>query len=222
MNFIIEERPSDSPFVDLIWRTHSEGAGSFISLAESHWGMVITRQSGKTTLTVRGPETRAMPAPVPGDAEFFGINFKLGAYMPVLPSRYLVDQELNLPGAPSRSFWLNGSAWQIPTYENADSFVSRLARQGLLVSEPVVEATLQGRLKEASLRSVQRYFLRSTGLTHNVVRQIERARHAMALLQRGVSILDTVYLAGYFDQPHMTRGMKHLIGQTPAQIFRLS
>jgi hypothetical protein len=37
-------------------------------------------------------------------------------------------------------------------------------------------------------------------------------------LQQGVSILDTVEQAGYFDQPHLTRSLKYLIGQTPAQI----
>ncbi len=30
-----EERPSDSPFVERIWCCHSEGAGPFLSIAES-------------------------------------------------------------------------------------------------------------------------------------------------------------------------------------------
>ncbi|MBI1881009.1 MAG: helix-turn-helix transcriptional regulator [Chloroflexi bacterium] len=222
MNFIFDERSSDSPFVDTIWRTQSESGGSFISLAESHWGMVVTRQNGKTYLTVRGPETKAMPAPVPENAEFFGIIFKLGTFMPHLPARNLVDGETNLPDATSQSFWLHGSAWQFPDYENADTFVERLVREGLLVHEPVVEAALQSQLKELSLRSVQRRFLQATGLTHGTVCQIERARHALVLLQQGVSILDTVDQAGYADQPHLTRSLKHFIGQTPAQIIRLS
>jgi methylphosphotriester-DNA--protein-cysteine methyltransferase len=40
----------------------------------------------------------------------------------------------------------------------------------------------------------------------------------MTLLQRGVSIHDTVHEAGYFDQPHLTRSLKRLLGQTPAEI----
>jgi methylphosphotriester-DNA--protein-cysteine methyltransferase len=51
------------------------------------------------------------------------------------------------------------------------------------------------------------------------VRQIERARYATTLLQQGVPILDVVYEAGYFDQPHLTRALKYFIGQTPAQIL---
>jgi methylphosphotriester-DNA--protein-cysteine methyltransferase len=52
------------------------------------------------------------------------------------------------------------------------------------------------------------------------MRQIERARHAATLLKDGVSILDAVHEAGYFDQAHLTRSLKHLIGQTPVEIGR--
>ena len=57
MFLIFDDRPSDSPFVQRIWRCHSERAGSFLSIAASHWEMVVTRLKGKTTLTVRGPVT---------------------------------------------------------------------------------------------------------------------------------------------------------------------
>ena len=222
MKFVFDERPSVSPFVENIWRTQSKRAGSFISVAAIHWEMVVMRQNGRTILTVRGPETKAAPAPIPENAEFFGITFKLGAFMPHLPASDLVDGEVNLPDATGKSFWLQRSAWQFPDYENADTFVGRLVHEGLLVREPVVEAALQGQLKELSLRTVQRRFLRATGLTHSTVHQIERARYATALLEQGVSILDTVGQAGYFDQPHLTRSLKHFIGVTPAQITRLS
>ncbi len=93
-----------------------------------------------------------------------------------------------------------------------------LARQGLLVYDPVVDAALQGPLKGCDPRTVQRHFRRSTGLTLSTKWQIERARYATCLLQEGVCILDTVEQAGYFDQPHLTRSLKRYIGQTPAQI----
>ena len=91
-------------------------------------------------------------------------------------------------------------------------------RDGLLVREPIVEAAVQGQLKERSLRTAQRHFLRTTGLTQNTVRQIERARYAAILLQQGVPIIDTIYRAGYYDQPHLTRSLKYFIGRTPAQL----
>jgi AraC-like DNA-binding protein len=222
MIFLFEERPSDSPLVERIWRTQSEGGGSFMSLAASQWEIVVTKQNGTTTLTVRGPETKARPAPIPENAEFFGIQFKLGAFMPHLPVGTLVDKEVNLPVVGDQSFWLNGAAWQFPVFENADTFIARLVRDGLLVREPVVEAALQGQLNDLSMRSVQRRFLRATGLSHGAIWQIERSRRAAALLEQGVSILDTVELAGYADQPHMTRSLKRFLGQTPAQFIRSS
>ncbi len=223
MNFIFDEKPSDSPIVEMIWQTQSEeGGGSFISLAESHWEMVMTRQNGKTTLTVRGPETKARVAPIPESAEFLGIVFKLGTFMPHLPTSHFVNDEINLPEAANQSFWLQGDVWQFPDFENADTFIARLMREELLVHEPVVEAVLQNRPLEMSLRTVQRRFLRATGLTRSTLDQIERAREAATLLEQGGSIADAVYQAGYADQPHLTRSLKRFIGQTPGQILRTS
>lgn len=215
-----EERSSDSPYVEVIWRDQYESGGPFISMAQSYWQIVVTRHEGKTKLTVRGPETKATPAYAPPNAEHFGIYFKHGTVMPHLLPSYLRDGMVDLPEAGSNSFWLNGSAWQFPDYENLDTFVDRLVRGGLLVREPVVDTALRANPQQLSIRSVQRRFLRATGLTHGTLSQIDRARHAVILLQQGVSILDTVYQAGYADQPHLTRSLKYFIGQTPAQLIR--
>ncbi|HEX9134837.1 MAG TPA: helix-turn-helix domain-containing protein [Ktedonobacteraceae bacterium] len=86
----------------------------------------------------------------------------------------------------------------------------------------MVDAALQGPLKGCDPRTVQRHFRRATGLTQSTQWQIERARYATCLLQEGVSILDTVEQADYFDQPHLTRSLKRYIGQTPAQILQKS
>ena len=221
MDFICEERPSESPLVEKIWRFHSAAtAVSFISMAEIHCGMVVTRCRGKTTLTVRGPETRATPAHCPADAEFLGIMLKFGAFMRDLPATRVMDRrDVNLPDATSQSFWLNGSAFPYPSYENADAFVGRLVRDGLVVYDPLSDGVLKGRPAETSLRTVQRGFVRTTGLGCTTVRQIERARRAVALLKQGGSILDAVHETGYFDQPHLTRSLKHFIGLTPAQVI---
>ncbi|MBC8171191.1 MAG: helix-turn-helix transcriptional regulator [Anaerolineae bacterium] len=213
------ERESDSPFVERVWFSQSEQAGAFTSIANIHYGLVVTRYQGKLTLTVRGPETRASPAHGLAGAEHFGIQFKAGTFMPDLPAQMVMDRcDVNLPCASSQSFWLHGAAWQFPDFENADTFVDRLVRERLLVSEALVDATLQGQVPDLSLRSVQRRFLRATGMTYSTLRQIERARYATILLKQGVSILDTVEQAGYADQPHLTRALKHMTGQTPAQM----
>ncbi len=223
MIFTFEERTSDSPFVEKIWRTQSERSGDFLSVAASQWEMVVSKYRGETTVTVRGPETKAtsMHVTLVG-GEFFGIIFRYGTFMPQFPVSDLVDGDVDLPDASGKSFWLNGSAWQFPNYENADTFVGRLVRENLLVCDPIVESVLLGEPQELSPRSVQRRFLQATGLTQSSIRQIERARDATILLQGGVSILDTVERAGYADQAHLTRALRYLIGKTPIQIIRKS
>jgi len=219
--FVFEAKPSDSPLVEAIWHTHSNKGGEFMSPAETNWGLVFTRQAGVISVTVRGPETNATAAPIPANAEFLGIVFKLGTYMPILPAKNLVNAPTNLPEATSQSFWLNSSAWEIPNFENVDTFIARLMRQGLIAHEPLVQAALQGVVPDLSTRSVQRRFWQATGLTQGAVRQIQRAQEAAALLKQGTSILDTVELAGYSDQPHLTRSLRRLMGQTPAEIAKI-
>src|SRR5690606_13083054 len=220
MSFAFQERPSDSPFVERIWHTRSEQAETFTSTASARWEMVVVNYMGKIALHLRGPETVATPMVCPADAEFFAINFKLGTFMPQLPTRNRLNQnDVILTEASSRKFWLNGSAWQFPNFENADTFVNRLVCDGLLVHDPVVSAALQGYPSDLSPRMMQYRFLQATGLPHRTIDQIERARRALMLLKQGTSILDTVYEAGYSDQAHLTRALKHYIGNTPAQVI---
>src|SRR3954454_23356236 len=105
MDFVFDARSANSSFVEIIWRTHSERAGTFTSAAVSNWEMVITSFNGKTMITARGPETKASEADFPADAEYFGITFKLGTFMPHLPVKTLLDrQDATLPEASSNSF----------------------------------------------------------------------------------------------------------------------
>jgi len=223
MTFLFEERLSDSSLVQAIWRAQSEQAGSFFSLAASHWEMVVTSYEGETTFTVRGPETKASLLHYQRrGVEWVGIRFKVGAFLPSLPPGKLLDrQDVNLPQATRTSFWFAGSAWEVPTFDNADTFVEWLARDGLLVHDPVVEAALQGHPHALSPRSLQYRFVHATGLTYKTIQQIERARHAQALLEQGGAVLDTVHRAGYYDQSHLTNSLKRFLGQTPAQITRV-
>jgi hypothetical protein len=223
MEFVFDTRSVPALFVERIWRTHSERAGTFMSEAAGNWELVITTFEGTTTVGVRGPETKASEADFPADAEFLGITFKLGTFMPHLPVKPFRDrQDMILPQASRNSFWLHGSVWERPTFENADMFVNRLIRQELLVRDPVVEAVLQGHTPDISLRSLQYRFVRATGLTHKTIQQIERARRAVALLEQGRLIVETAFELGYFDQAHLTNSLKRFIGKTPAQIAERS
>lgn len=222
MTFIIEERPADSALVESIWHAHCARPGSFISVAATYWEMVVTRYQGKTTLTVRGPETTATALHYQWvGAEWLGIRFKLGTFMPLLLPQTLLDRrDVDLPGVTRTTFWLHGATWEFPTYENADRFVDRLSSENLLARDPVVNTVLQERGRGVSARAIQYHFLRSTGLRYKTVQQIERARHAKVLLEQGVSIRDTILTTGYFDQAHLTNSLKRFLALTPAQIMR--
>jgi hypothetical protein len=216
--FSFEEREPESKLAGKIWRTRSVPHPAFISVAVPHWEMVVTRRRGRATLTVRGPETRASTAEIPQDAQFFGIQFELGTFMPAMPLPRLVDGAVDLPPTSRRSFRLASSSWEYPTYDNCDVFVDRLVRRGLIVRDPLVVAALRGEPTKLSPRSVQRHVRRATGLSCTAIRLMERATKATEMLDNGATIGDVVAREGYADQAHLTRSLRRFVGQTPAQI----
>src|SRR6185369_4146216 len=183
-----EERRSDSPFVERIWMTQCKRASSFTSISTVFWSMVISKWRGHITISLHGPETGATCKEFPAGGEWFGIAFKLGTFVPHISPSSLIDGNIVLPSTSGRSFSLCHSPWQFPNYENADTFVDRLVRAGILVHDPVMSAIHQVQSQSLSLRTVQYRFLRSTGLSQRTIRQIERARYATSLLKQGVSI----------------------------------
>ena len=127
-----DDRPSDSVYVDRIWRSRSELGGPFTSIAQGHFEIAVTRHRGRTFVTLRGPETTATVAACPCEGEWLGIRFSLGTFMPRLTPGNLRDRrDVTLAAATKQSFWLNGSAWEYPDFENAETFVEKLARKGI-------------------------------------------------------------------------------------------
>lgn len=213
-----EERLSDSPYLETVTRGCTLSDGSTIRPAEIHWHMVLVKHPGGTQLLVVGPLSQSGVASWGAGAEILWIKFRLGTFMPHLPTRKIRDSEAALPEACSQSFWLKGAAWQYPDFENVETFVERLVREDVLVCDPLISSALQRQPPELPPRTMRHHFLRATGLTCSHIKQFERARQAASLLQQGTSILDTVYEAGYFDQPHLTRSLKRFLGYTPAQL----
>lgn len=213
-----EGRESDSPYVEMIWRGHAGSHYTPTCPADPRWNLLLLKQYGRVKVTVEGPLSRAMDKTHPEGTEWLVIKFRLGAFMPHLRLFHLRDADALLPEAASRSFWLQGAAWQFPGFENVEAFVGRLVREEVLTFDPVVNAALKAQPQDISPRTVRRHFLHATGLTYGGIQQIERAQQAAALLGGGMSILDVVAQAGYADQPHLTRSMRRFIGQTPTQI----
>ncbi|GIH62269.1 helix-turn-helix domain-containing protein [Microbispora siamensis] len=218
MGLDIESRSSDSPYIERVWRSSSRDVEQMTAVATAHWDLVFWEHRGQVSASVQGPETRASQAPVPEDATFFGISFSLGTVMPHLPLGRLVDGSAEIPDTTHRSFWLKGSTWHLPDWDNAEAFVQRLVREGVVERDPLVAAVLRGASPDVSERTVQRRFLASTGLTRGAVRQIDRARRAAVLIQQGVPAHDMIHRLGYFDQPHLARSLSRYIGRTATQL----
>jgi AraC-like DNA-binding protein len=223
MTLFFEARLSDSPYIETVTHGYTFGAGSPLRPAELHWHMVFVKHSGQSQLLVVGPWTTAGVATWDGEAEILWIKFKLGTFMPHLPTSYLTDCEMPLPEASGNNFWLKSEAWQFPSYDNTETFVHKLVHEETLVRDPIILAALSDQLypDEVAPRTLRHHFLRATGLTQKHIQQVQRAQRAAALLQQGVSILDTVHEVGYFDQPHLTRSLKRFFGKTPAQHLAL-
>lgn len=218
MSLGFDVRPADTPLVDCVWRSRSSDVGRLVSVASSHWHLVVGGVDGVTEVTLHGPETHATRALVPPGAAWVGIRFRLGVVLQDLPVAGLVDRSVTLPPAGSRSFRWKGTAWRLPTYGNAEGLVGRLAREDLIGVEPVVDAVLRGTGAELSLRTVQRRFHAATGLTRRGVRSIERARLAGVRLRGGATPAEVTSELGYYDQPHLTRSLRRLLGRTPAEL----
>jgi hypothetical protein len=218
MGLEIESRSSDSPYVERVWRSRSQDVDQMTSVATAHWDLVFWEHRGQVNVAVQGPWSRASAAPVPEDATFFGISFSSGTSMPHLPVGLLVDGSAEIPDATPRSFWLKGSAWRLPGYDNAEAFVRRLVREGVLDRDPIVPEVLRGVSPDLSERTLQRRFMAATGLTRGAVRQIDRARHAAVLIQEGAPIHEVIHRLSYFDQPHLARSLTRYIGRTATQL----
>jgi hypothetical protein len=222
MGFFVEQRASDSPYVEAVMQGRTASNGTTVRPAECHWHLVLARYRGETRMLVVGPWTTTGVLPYAEGVELLWIKLRLGAFMPHLPTSHFLNRETHLPEAAGNSFWLKSSVWRLPDYDNADTFVSRLVRTGVLAWDPIIDAVLHHEPPEISPRTVRHRFLRATGLSQQQIQQVTRAQRAEILLRQGRSILDTVDEAGYSDQPHLTRSLKQWIGYTPAQLVRLS
>jgi AraC-like DNA-binding protein len=217
--FVVDEFGSDSRHIEKVWATRSTAETAFIAVAESHWQIVVTTYRGRTGVVIQGPNDHARTTPVPQEAEFFGIVLRLGTFMPAVSLAHLVGGADARPNATSRTFWLGGSRWEIPTPENADVFVDRLMKQDLLAEDRFVVQSLHAEDADVSLRTMQRRVRRATGMTQAGIRQIARAHEAVDALGHGVPPAEVAIGLGYADQAHLTRSLRRFIGQTPAQVL---
>ncbi len=219
MTFNAEGRLSDSPYIDSIWRGQADADHTLMCPADGRWNLCFTNLDARVQVSVEGPISQAVPQTHVRGVDWLVIKFKLGVFLSGIPARKYLDGSALLPEAACQSFWLHSLTWQMPNYENADTFVDWLVHEDAVQLNPLVSAVLQDQPTVMAERTLRHHFQRTTGLTQSHIRQIERARDAMTLLQHDVSILDVVDRLGYADQPHLTRSLKRFMGYTPTQVI---
>jgi hypothetical protein len=156
----------------------------------------------------------------PAGWEFFGVELRLGAYLPLFPPSGLADlNDALLPTLSGDRILLDGRDWEMATEQNVDVFVDRLVRAGLLFSDLLVEEIRHGeRPRAMSERTAQIRFRRAVGISRRKLVSIEQAQGAAQLLVAGGSITDAVTVGGYYDQPQLARAMRWATGHTPGEL----
>jgi hypothetical protein len=204
-----------------VWTGRCDSPTDFSSIASIGPGIGFAHIGGVTTVHLRGPVTKAATLSCPPDSEYFGVDFRLGAYLPMFPPAGLTDgQDCVLPRLPDGRILLAGRAWEVPTPQNVDVFIDRLERAGLVVVDPMIEELWHGGVRGVPERTAQGRFVRAVGLSRRTLQVIARARYAARRLRAGAAIADVVTDAGYYDQPQLTRSLRRLIGHTPVDVAR--
>jgi hypothetical protein len=189
-----------------------------VTVPDGLWDIVVIRHAGVVQVLQTGLITKPVVlAYEPGD-EYLSISFKPGTYMPRLPGRHMVDRGVLRPIGAGRTFELDADTFEIPTFENAEGLVQRLARRGIVVLDDVIDRVVDGEPAWASERTIERRFRWALGLTPKQLAQIRRAQAAVARLQAGRAAADVAAELGYADQPHLSRSLRRFMGLTPSEV----
>jgi hypothetical protein len=207
-----------SPLVESVTHTTFAGDGSTQFRPDGCWDFAIMKSARGTVVLRTGLTTSAVTHHYAEGDEILSIAFKASSYMPLMPGEDMRDQGVVLEGIGRDRFWLGTDVVEIPTIETVDAFVEKLVRRSIVEDNRVVASIVSGHPIAMSERTMQRHFLKTTGLTYKAFTQIERAQQAIALLQQGRPAADVAFALGYSDQPHMIRSIKAIMGQTPGQI----
>jgi AraC-like DNA-binding protein len=222
MTTLRAERFSDSPLVEKVAEINYGEATREWLTPDGRWELVVMRSSAGTMVFQTGLLSRPLQLDYAAGDSLLAISFKPGVFVPRAPGIEMLDRALERPLVGARAFAMDGETLEIPTFENADMLVHRLVRKGLLVRDELVEGATSGDLRAISQRSIQRHFLLATGMTPKQFEQVQRACRAVDLLRSGMAPAAVALEAGYSDQPHLTRALKSIIGQTPAAMVRAS
>lgn len=186
-------------------------------------------------ISIVGTMTTAITVALVPGMNLFGIRFRPGGALPWL--RVPAD-ELTDTSADPRDCALHAPAWLLDSFMTNTSLDSRVrsATQWLLHEAKLGEAKASvyaaarmlaqeaqsvseaARQLGMSERTLQRSFQRDVGITPVEYRRVARLRRLVSSLSAsGVTLADAAVDAGYYDQPHLDREFRRLVGCAPRQ-----
>jgi methylphosphotriester-DNA--protein-cysteine methyltransferase len=198
--------------VDLVW---SAGGGALIA----------------------GPQRQSVPRPLTAPFTTVGLRFRPGAGPPLLrlPAHELVDRHVALAEVDTRvAAALERSLAGAERAEEARAVLLEAVRAfaerapvdplvtaaGRLLERP--DASVAGVAAAVSLsdRQLLRRFRDSVGYGPKTLQRVLRFRRLVHELPAADDLAWTAAVAGYADQAHMTREVRALTGETPAELAR--
>ena len=141
---------------------------------------------------------------LPTGTEITGYRLRPGAAVP----RHILD---GIAADPAQAEYILQTA--LPELGEIDEVISALAAPGATVLS--VSKALG-----ASIRTMQRQFLRLQLPPPDFWRLLARARRAARLLPSGASLVEIACDCGYSDQAHMTRELTRWFGGPPVRLRR--
>jgi hypothetical protein len=204
-----------TPFVRAITRTVFTGPSQTPMRPDGCWDMVFLKRGDDLMVLRTGLTTKTVIHEAAAGDEILSIAFAPDTFMPLMPGELMLNEGVPLQKIGRDRFWIGTDVVEIPDFGNADAFVDSLVRREIVQRNGLVTSIVSGQPMAMTERTMQRHFLRTTGLTYKSFTQIERAQKAMALLQMGRPAADVAFALGYADQPHLIRSLKAIMGETP-------
>jgi hypothetical protein len=221
MHSVVKLDGWSSPVVEAVTHTTFNTDGSTLIRPDGCWDIAILKSAAGTTVLRTGLTTSAVTHQFSAGDEILSIAFKPSSFMSLMPGERMRDEGVVLSNVGRDRFSLGSDILEIPTFDTVDRFVARLLSTGIVEDNSLVASVVAGHPMAMSERTMQRHFLKTTGLTYKAFTLVERAQKALALLQQGRPAVDVAFALGYADQPHMIRSLKAIMGQTPGQIAPL-
>ena len=206
--------------INSTWRAEVEVSETYTDPANEYWGIAFTeRPNGATSAELIGPTLAPRTLEGIAGERHWGVEFRPHVSLRGVTKASLLGDIVELPVGADGLVEFGGARHRVPAFEHLETFVDQLLVDGAITSDDDIRRSLRGDRIGFSPRSWQRRFRSTTGLTRKQIEQLARARHAFYLLQEGTSIAEAALIAGYADQSHLTRSLKLIRSETPAQVI---